>query len=169
MEETIMTEKKGAPAQTPRETVVLERVFDAPRSVVFKMWIDPRHMAQWWGPKGFTNPVCEIDARPGGSIKIIMRSPEGTEHGVIGVFREVVEPERLAFTNIAVDQDGNHLLEGFTTVTFADEGGSRTRMILETSATGVAPQAPEMLKGMNEGWSQSLERLEALCAIHARA
>ena len=78
-----------------------------------------------------------------------------------GVFREVVEPQRLVFTTMALDQEGNTLLEGLTTVTFAELGG-KTKLTLETSAAGVAAQAPEMLKGMEEGWRQSLDRLEAL-------
>jgi uncharacterized protein YndB with AHSA1/START domain len=141
--------------------LVITRIFDAPRSVVFKMWTEPRHMARWWGPKGFTNPVCEIDARPGGAIRIVMHSPDGVDHQMTGVFREVVEPQRLVFTTMALDQEGNTLLEGLTTVTFAELGG-KTKLTLETSAAGVAAQAPEMLKGMEEGWRQSLDRLEAL-------
>ncbi len=53
----------------------ITRIFDAPRSLVFKMWTDPKHVAQWWGPKGFTNPVCERDVRPGGALRIVMRGP----------------------------------------------------------------------------------------------
>ena len=56
----------------------ITRVFDAPREVVFKAWTDPQLLAQWWGPKGFTNPVCELDARPGGAIRVHMRGPDGT-------------------------------------------------------------------------------------------
>jgi uncharacterized protein YndB with AHSA1/START domain len=151
-------------AANPMErTVVITRIFDAPRHLMFKMWTDPVHLAQWWGPSGFTNPVCEIDARPGGAIRIVMRAPDGVEHGMKGVFREVVEPEGLAFTNIAVDQAGNHMLEGFTTVTFVEQG-SKTRLTVETSIAGLVPEAVQMLKGMEEGWSQSLVRLAALVA-----
>ncbi|HKD69269.1 MAG TPA: SRPBCC domain-containing protein [Candidatus Binataceae bacterium] len=157
-----MAVSSEAGADSPREMLVMTRIFDAPRSLVFKMWTDPKHMAQWWGPSGFTTPVCEVDARPGGAMRIVMRSPDGLEHVMSGVFREVVEPERLAFTNIALDRDGNRLLEGFTTVTFEEQDG-KTKLTLETSAAAQVPEAFEMLKGMEEGWSQSLVRLQALC------
>jgi hypothetical protein len=68
---------------------VITRVVDAPRELVFKAWIDRRHLAQWWGPKSFTNPVCETDARPGGAYRIVMRSLEGVEYPVKGVYCEV--------------------------------------------------------------------------------
>jgi uncharacterized protein YndB with AHSA1/START domain len=152
---------KSNAALSDKRTVVITKVFDAPPPVVFKLWTDAAHLAQWWGPKGFTNPVCEVDARPGGAIRIVMRSPEGVDHGMKGVFEEVVESKRLTFTNIAVDQAGNHLLEGFTTVTFESDG-NKTRLTLETSASPIVPAAVEMIKGMEEGWSQSLDRLAAL-------
>ena len=139
--------------------LVITRIFDAPRELVFKAWTDPRHVAQWWGPKGFTNPVCEMDLRPGGALRIVMRAPDGAEHPMKGVFREIVEPERLVFTNIAVDAQGNTLLEGLTIVTFAEHGG-KTKLTLQTSAAGVAAEAAQMLAGMEQGWTESLDRLE---------
>jgi uncharacterized protein YndB with AHSA1/START domain len=144
-----------------KRDVVITRVFDAPRSLVFKAWTDPRHLAQWWGPKGFTNPVCEIDARSGGAIYIVMRAPDGVEHPMRGVFREIVEPERLVFTSVAEDKEGNPLLEGVTIVTFAEHGG-KTKLTLQASAVALAPVAPKMLAGMETGWTQSLERLAEL-------
>jgi uncharacterized protein YndB with AHSA1/START domain len=138
--------------------LVLTRVFDAPRDLVFRAWTEPTRMAQWWGPRGFTNPVCELDVRPGGVWRIVMRGPGGIEVCATGEYREVVAPERLVFTNNAMDMAGNLLLEGLTTVTFADDGG-KTRMTLKTRAVGRVPQAPQMLAGMEIGWSQSLDRL----------
>jgi uncharacterized protein YndB with AHSA1/START domain len=76
-------------ARAPRE-LVITRTFDAPRELVFKAWIDPKHLAQWWGPKYFTNPVCEVDARPGGSLLIHMAGPDGTIYPMRGVFNERV-------------------------------------------------------------------------------
>src|SRR5580698_5524350 len=123
----------SAPEAKPTErSVTITRVFAAPRAVVFKCWIDPVQLAQWWGPKGFTNPVCEIDARVGGALRVHMRAPDGAIYPMKGVIREIVAPERLVFTNIAVDQAGNHIIEGLTTVTFADEDG-KTRLTLHTS------------------------------------
>jgi uncharacterized protein YndB with AHSA1/START domain len=143
--------------------VTLVRVFDAPRQLVFKMWTDPKHMAQWWGPHGFTNPVCEIDARPGGRFRIDMTGPDGTVYPMIGTFREVVSPERLVFVAVAQDGDGKPLLESVTTVTFEDQHG-KTKLTVEAKAVGLAPIAPQMLAGMQAGWTQSLERLAEVVA-----
>jgi uncharacterized protein YndB with AHSA1/START domain len=144
-----------------RREVILTRIFDAPPQLVWMAWTDPRHMAQWWGPKGFTNPVCELDVRQGGAIRIHMRAPNGAVHPMTGNFEEVIPPERLVFTFVARDQDGNPLLEGRTTVTFEDVGG-RTTLTVHARAVGVAPIAPQMLAGMEMGWTQSLERLAEL-------
>jgi uncharacterized protein YndB with AHSA1/START domain len=74
--------------------VILTHIIDAPRALVFKAWTDPKHFAQWWGPHGFTN-VCETGLRPGGAYRIVMRSPEGVDYPMRGVYLEVKEPERL--------------------------------------------------------------------------
>jgi uncharacterized protein YndB with AHSA1/START domain len=99
--------KASAPASAVKREGAISRVFDAPRELVFKAWIDPKRMAQWWGPRGFTNPICELDARVGGAWRIVMRSPAGIEYPCGGVYREIVEPVRLVFTNIATDNQGN--------------------------------------------------------------
>ena len=77
---------------------------------------------------------------------------------MIGVFREIAAPERLVFTNVAVDEKGNPLLDGLTTVTFTEEGG-KTKLTLRTRATALAPYAAAFLQGMEAGWTQSLDRL----------
>jgi uncharacterized protein YndB with AHSA1/START domain len=144
-----------------RREVSLTRVFDAPPQLVWMAWTDPRHMAQWWGPKGFTNPVCELDVRQGGAIRIHMRAPNGAVHPMTGTFEEIIPPERLVFTAVARDHDGNALLEAHTTVTFEDVGG-RTKLTVHARAVEIAPIAPQMLAGMEMGWTQSLERLAEL-------
>jgi uncharacterized protein YndB with AHSA1/START domain len=142
-----------------KRELTLTRVFDAPRDLVFQAWTEPEHLKQWWGPSGFTTPKCEVDLRVGGAWKIVMRFPDGSnEHTMQAVYREVLPPERLAFTNVALDKDGNRLLEGVTTVTFADLGG-KTKLTLQTRMTGLVSYAGRMLEGMEPGWSQSLERL----------
>jgi uncharacterized protein YndB with AHSA1/START domain len=155
-----------APKLPTEREITITRVFDAPRAVVFKAWTDARQVAQWWGPKGFTNPVCEIDARIGGAIRIDMRSPDGRTFPMKGEFREVVAPERLVFTNIAVDEAGNHIIEGLTTVTFATEGG-KTRMTLHTRGKAIADYAAAYLQGMEMGWTGSIDKLQALLAARA--
>src|SRR5690349_8008540 len=98
--------RSSAGAPMTERTVVITRIFDAPRELVFEAWINPMHLAAWFGPKGFTNPVCEVDLRIGGKLRIVMRAPDGTQHPMIGIFREIVRPERLVFTNIATDVAG---------------------------------------------------------------
>ena len=144
-------------------TVTLTRVFDAPRELVWKTWTDPKHLAQWFGPRGFTSSVPELDVRVGGNLRIVMHGPDGNDYPMKGAYREVVPPERLVFSNIAVDNDGNHLLEGETTV-ILDEQGGKTRLTLNTYAKGLVPMAPQMLAGMEAGWSQSLDKLAELMA-----
>jgi uncharacterized protein YndB with AHSA1/START domain len=138
--------------------IIFTRVFDAPLELVFKAWTDPQLMTQWWGPQGFTNSGCELDVRVGGKWHIVMHGPDGTEYPCGGVYREIMPSQRLAFTNNAIDKQGNPLLEGFTIVTFEEHDG-KTRLTLETRAIGLVPQAPQMLAGMHTGWSQSLDRL----------
>jgi len=139
--------------------LTITRVFDAPRAMVFEAWTDAKHLAQWWGPKGFTNPVCEMDARIGGKLRMHMRAPDGTIYPMKGEIRELVAPERLVFTSIAVDAAGRHLLEGLTTVTFADEGG-KTRLTLHAKAVAVVEEAVAYLQGMEAGWTQSIDKLQ---------
>jgi uncharacterized protein YndB with AHSA1/START domain len=144
-------------------TVIITRVFDAPRALVWAAWTDPKQMAQWWGPKGFTNPVCEMDVRVGGKIRIDMRAPDGIIYPMTGTFRDVYVPARLVFMAEARDHAGKALLESLTTVTFAEEGG-KTKLTVHAHAVGLAPIAPQMLAGMEAGWTQSIEKLEDLLA-----
>jgi uncharacterized protein YndB with AHSA1/START domain len=150
-------------AERRERELTITRVFDAPRARVFRAWTDPAQLAQWWGPKDFTNPVCEFEARVGGKIRIHMRAPDGAVYPMQGEIREITPPERLAFTNIAVDEAGRPLLEGFTTVTFAEKNG-KTEMTLHTRASAVADKAVAYLQGMEMGWTMSIDKLEALLA-----
>lgn len=146
---------------TAERSVTITRVIEAPRDKVFKAWIDPRLLAQWWGPRHFDNPRCEIDARPGGRIHIDMRGPDGTIYPMTGTMRDVKAPERLVFTAVAEDRDGNPHLESHTEVTFEDLGG-KTRVTIVAKAKGFTAAAPQMLGGMEAGWTQSIEKLDAL-------
>jgi uncharacterized protein YndB with AHSA1/START domain len=139
--------------------LVLVRTFDAPRSLVFKVWTDPMHLARWWGPQGFTNPVCEADARPGGAIRINMTGPDGTVYPMSGVFHEVVEPERLAFTCHAhLSAEGHASLEVLNRVTFEEKDG-RTTLTVRALVVKAGPEMAAALGGMEIGWNQSLDRL----------
>ena len=157
---------KTAPAKPKfgEGTVVLTRVFNAPRALLWKAWTDPKMMAQWFGPRGFTSSVPELDVRVGGALRIVMHGPDGNDYPMKGVFREVIAPERLVFTNIAIDTQGNHLLEGETAVTFAEKDG-KTTLTLKTHAVGLVPIATTMLAGMEAGWTQSIDKLEEMAAL----
>jgi uncharacterized protein YndB with AHSA1/START domain len=144
-------------------TVTITRIFDAPRTLVWAAWTDPKQVAQWWGPKGFTNPVCTLYPRPGGAIWIVMRGPDGVDYPMSGIFHEVVKPERLVFSVVAEDAAGHPLIEGLTTVTFTEHEGKTTVTVRATATAKVAVGA-RMLQGMEAGWTQSLEKLEALLA-----
>jgi uncharacterized protein YndB with AHSA1/START domain len=149
-----------AATTTPlHRAIVLTRVIDAPRERVFAMWTDAQHVARWWGPKGFTNPVCEVDARLGGAMRIVMRAPDGAEYPMTALFHEIVAPERLVFTSAAVDAEGRRLLDGITTVTFAVAPGNQTKLTVQASVVGLVTHADAMLAGMEPGWSQTLDRL----------
>ena len=145
-----------AAATDEAREVVITRVFDAPRELVFKAWTDPKHVQQWWGPHGFTNPVCEMDVRTGGAIRIDMRAPDGTIYPNVGRFREIVPPERLVFTSGI-----ENLFEVLTTVTFTEQRG-KTLVTLQARPISAPPEAAKFLDGMKDGWTQSLERLENL-------
>ena len=94
------TDNTGAAA---KRVVLISRDIDAPREQVFQAWIDPSQMARWWGPSHFTIPVCEVDARPDGALKIVMRGPDGVDYPMTGKFQAVVKPERISFSAIARD------------------------------------------------------------------
>jgi uncharacterized protein YndB with AHSA1/START domain len=144
---------------TNSKELTVTRIFDAPRELVWKAWTDPKLLARWWGPKLFTNPVCELDLRPGGAILIHMKGPDGVVYPMKGVFHEIVEPERLVFTSSAVEEEeGNSLLEAINTVTFAEHNG-KTKLTLHAVVVKATPEAAWMLAGMEEGWSTSLDRL----------
>jgi uncharacterized protein YndB with AHSA1/START domain len=158
---------KDSPATPPAELVlVITRVFDAPRDLVFKAWTDPEHFVRWWGPKGFTVPFCKIDLRPGGVMHFCMRSPEGQDIWNKGVFREVVEPERIVSTDSFSDEEGNLVQpahygmspdwpsETLVTVTFAEHDGKTKLTLQQTVLESVAER-----HGARQGWTETLDCL----------
>jgi uncharacterized protein YndB with AHSA1/START domain len=156
----VQPERKPAADEVPSE-LHLRRFFAAPRQMVFEAWTKPEMVKEWWGPKCFTNPVCEMDARQGGAILIHMQGPDGTVYPMTGRFVEFYPPYRFHFTSGPVDQDGNQPFETWTSVFFEEvEGG--TEVVLDVHVTRSTPEAARYLKGMREGWSQSLEKLAEL-------
>lgn len=146
-------------ADKPLRELTFTRVLDAPRELVFRAWTNPAHVARWWGPNGFTNPVCQLDVRPGGAIRIDMLGPDGRHFLMGGEYREIVPPERLVFTSTAArDERGEDQLLNLNTITFEPVGG-KTRLTLLTQVLKGGPGTEEFLAGMEEGWSQTLDRL----------
>ena len=111
--------------------------------------------------------MCELDPRPGGAIRIHMRGPDGTVYPMTGRYQEIVEPERLVFTSAALDAKGSPMFEVLTTETFAEQGG-KTKQILRTRVIKSTAQAAPYLAGMEQGWTQSLERLNSYLAFASK-
>jgi uncharacterized protein YndB with AHSA1/START domain len=144
------TEREAAAAQ---KEVVITRVFDAPRRLVFAAWSSAEHLKQWWGPNGFTVPACDVEFRAGGKFDLCMRGRDGVDYWMRGAFREVVAPERIVFTSIIDEQAKQEIV---TTVTFAEAAGKTTLTVRQT-----VPVNPAMARGQRQGWTESLERLAA--------
>src|SRR6202035_936347 len=102
--------------------LVIKHSFNAKREVVWQAWTKPEQFAKWWSPDGFTTPVCELDVQPNGKLRIDMKGPDGTIYPSIGVYKEVIEPGRLSFTNAPLDSEGNKLFEVLQTLTFIENG-----------------------------------------------
>jgi uncharacterized protein YndB with AHSA1/START domain len=167
--------KTNPPSQSPDQfstqssewDLVLTRVLDAPRDLVWKVWTDPAHLAMWWGPSGFTNPRCEWNAKPKGSIRIDMRAPDGVVYPMSGVFEEIVEPERIVFIGSALDENGNSMFDNRNIVTFIDRG-DKTELTLQVRVLTTTARAPQHLKGMSMGWGQSIDRLSEYLAAKTK-
>jgi uncharacterized protein YndB with AHSA1/START domain len=162
--QTLSPRKPARPAKIATEKtipdaadeIVITRGFDAPRALVFKTWTDPKHLAAWWGPRGFTNPRCEVEVRAGGVIHIDMRAPNGTIYPMAGIFLEIKEPEQIVFTSGALDDKGAQLFEFLHTVTFAEEDG-RTELTIRSRVIKTTTGAEKYTSGFRAGMTQSLE------------
>jgi uncharacterized protein YndB with AHSA1/START domain len=150
---TVIALPATATAPPVERELAITRVLDAPRRLVFRAWTDPAHLMRWWGAHGCTLTACEVDPRPGGALRFSMRSPDGKDYPNSGIFREVVEPERLVFS-WAWEEDGGRGHETLVTVTFADEGG-RTRLELHQAVF----ESVEARDLHETGWGQALDRL----------
>jgi uncharacterized protein YndB with AHSA1/START domain len=137
--------------------LVMSRVYQAPRALVFRAWTEAEHFAQWFGPRGTTLPFCELDARPGGSLHFLHRHADIGDVWVAGEFHEVAPPERLAFGTWFSDATGARVerpgfgLESTITVTF-HEHPDGTRVSIHQ--TGLLAD-----QGEGEGWRETLDRL----------
>lgn len=134
--------------------LTITRLFDAPRSLVFKVWTQPEHFSRWLGPKDFTTIGCQMNVQVGGMYRACIRSPEGTDHWMQGIYREIIEPERLVFTFAWEDENSQPKHETLVTVTF-EEQGNKTLMTFQQAIF----ESIESRDSHNTGWSECFDRL----------
>jgi len=138
--------------------IVMTRTFDAPRELVFEAMTKPEHMKEWWGPRGYTLPVCEIDLRPGGAYRFVSADAEGNEYAFRGEYREIVPPEKIVWTFEFEGMPGNVSVD---TMTLTEEDGKTT--ITSTSLFDDVEQRDGMLaSGMETGAVETYDRLAEL-------
>ena len=149
------TTPSSQPDTSDREILII-RVFDAPRELVFQAWTNPEHVAQWWGPNGFTNTIHEMDVRPGGVWRLTMHGPDGVDYPNKIVFIEVVKPERLVYTHGGDEGDESEPFH--VTVTFDEHGGKTTLALRSLFASAAERDKVVEEYGAVEGGNQTLAR-----------
>ena len=144
--------------------IVITRVFDAPRAMVWNVWTETDHIEKWWGPKGFSTRVEQNDFRPGGKNRLVMTGPDGKEYPVGGVIKEIVPYEKIVSTDEFEDDfeapDGVDLPQGIVmTILFEEEGG-KTRLTLRIRHPDMASKQAHLDMGVVGGWNSTLDCLE---------
>ncbi len=152
------------------QRMVVTRIFDAPRELVWRAWTDPKYIMQWWGPKGFTAPFCEMDFRVGGNLLCCMRAPDGQEGWNLTEYHEIVLHEKIVSSMYFSDSKGNKIepaqlgieqeaIEGAYDVTiFEDLGNGQTKLTF----IGNEPMESAKNSGQLEGWKEILDKLAAV-------
>ena len=161
-----MSDKSGRTStlMLPSEQeIVMERVFNAPRELVFKAHTDPNLIAKWWGPRRYTTTVDQLDLRVGGAWRFVQRDADGHEYAFNGVYREIVPPERLSYTFEFEGMPGHVLVE---TVTFEEQDG-KTKVTVTSLFSSVEDRDGMLHSGMEEGANESQDRLAELLATMA--
>ena len=156
-----MTTKNDVDLETDARSIITVREFDAPRELVFSLFTDPKHLAQWFGPNGFTTTTSSFDMRPGGVWRFVMHGPDGRDYQNRVTYEEVVPPERIVYRH-GGDNGGGDDVESvqFTqTITFDDLGG-KTRITWRHDFPSAA-ERDRVIKdyGAAEGVAQTLARL----------
>lgn len=161
-----MKMKVSYPADEP--LILMTRLFDAPRAVVWTAFTDPKHVVQWYGGHGFANPVCEMDVRPGGRWRHVMRTPDGSEYAMEFVFVEVVKPEKLVWRNASYGKapPAPGQLNVMTTV-MLDEAGRQTRWNLVARFESMADRDVAMNRGFATVITQGSEKLDSIVRVLA--
>jgi uncharacterized protein YndB with AHSA1/START domain len=157
-----MVTREGEAATTSDREIVLSRVYDAPREVVWRAWTELQHLARWWGPDGFATTTHEIDVRPGGVWRFIMHGPDGTDYNNRIIYREVTAPERLLYAH---DDDGEGASGQFVTeVAFAEQDGKTEVTMCVRFASKAERDRHIEENGAIVGGKQTLARLAAYLA-----
>ena len=150
-----MAAESNAAAHPGEFELVITRLFDVPRELVWKAWTDPEHRVRWMGPQGFTGSIVKMDLRSGGAYRFRLHSADGTELWQQGVYREVVAPGRIVCTYVWTDAEGNPIQpETLLTITFEEHGG-KTRLTLYQ----VLFESAAARDSHRGGWTSSLQRL----------
>jgi uncharacterized protein YndB with AHSA1/START domain len=151
------SESRSATSTAGRE-IVITRVFDAPRELVWDAWTDPKQVVQWWGPIGFTTTIHEMNVKPGGVWRHTMHGPDGTDYPGTSTFIEVVKPERIVLSHIG-GRKGEPGLQSEATWTF-EEQGDKTKLTLRMvfPSAEIREHAAKSY-GVVEGGKQTLDRL----------
>jgi uncharacterized protein YndB with AHSA1/START domain len=153
------SEKSNTAASSADRELVYTRILDAPRELVFAAWTDPKHLAQWWGPNGFTITIRSIDVRPGGVWRFVMHGPDGVDYENKITYDEIVKPERLVYSHGGGDDV--EPVQFQTTVTFEDYG-AKTKLTMWALFPSAAERDRVVEKyGAVEGANQTLDRLAA--------
>jgi len=144
-----------------KQELMLSREFDATPEEVFDAWVDAHRLAEWWGPKGSTNPVCELEVRPGGQIYIDMTDAAGVVQPMRGVFQVISKPSQLVFTTSTfLGRDDNPGLHTLNTVLFQEHVDGKTMLVLKVIVVRSSPVAAQAVTDMRQRWEESLDRLE---------
>ncbi len=165
-----MSQKNEGQLSGSGRDIVVSRVFDAPRELLWKAMTDPGHVVHWWGPRGFSLTIGEMTVAPGGVWNHVLHGPDGTEYPNRSVFSEVVEPERIVLSQFG-GRKGGPQVTFVSTWTFEDLGNGRTRLTLR-SVFPTADERDNMERAYKavEGGRQTLERLaEHLPTMAARS
>ncbi|MBD2165242.1 SRPBCC domain-containing protein [Calothrix membranacea FACHB-236] len=163
----MLKQNDSTSTQSERE-IIITRIFNAPRELVFQAWTDPKHIVQWWGPKGFTTRVTELDLRPGGQSRYVMVGPDGTEYPVKGVFFEIVPPERIVSSD-EFDEGFEQLINGdlpqgiVMTVMFEDLEG-KTKLTLQIRHATESDRRKHEEMGVVAGWNSTFDCLDEFLA-----
>lgn len=148
----------------PQLDLVLERVVDVPRHIVWAAWTQPEHIKKWFAPAPWTVVDCEIDLRPGGIFRTVMRSPEGEDYPNAGCFLEIIENERLVWTDALAPGYRPALKPFFTAVITFEDQGSGTKYTARALHKDQDDRQKHDDMGFHTGWSQCIDQLVKLAA-----